>query len=148
MNTPRNVGKITVSLDEVNSTHVDAELHRQDVANRMAQHQEKIRVSFGGSGEMIGAKGGFFRAAMVYMAIFGIIFSVAAWGIGECIIKASNEHPWSVASPVIAYIIKTYPNASDAEFKRMMKAARDLKGQSDNPFFQDGFWEQSKDVVN
>ena len=34
-----NNDKITVSLDEVNSTRVDAELHRQDVANRMAEHQ-------------------------------------------------------------------------------------------------------------
>lgn len=70
-----NNDKITVSLDEVNSTRVDAELHRQDVANRMAEHQEKIRVNFSGSGEMISSKGGFFRKAIVYMAIFGFVFS-------------------------------------------------------------------------
>ena len=39
MSTPKNVGKIPVSLDEVNSTHVDAERHRQVVAIRLAKRQ-------------------------------------------------------------------------------------------------------------
>ena len=82
--------KIKVSLDEVNSTRVDAEVHRQDVANRMAQHQEKIRINFEGSGEMIGAKGGVFRDSLVYMTVFGAVFSILGWGFAELFMSAAN----------------------------------------------------------
>ena len=141
--------KITVSLDEVNSSHVDAELHRQDVASRMAAHQEKIRINFGGSGEMLGAKGGFFRKAIVYMAVFGIISSVIAWGLGECVIKASDSHPWPVAQSVIAYIFKEYPNASKDQFNRLLETARkNLKNQENNPYLQESFWTQPQDALD
>ena len=82
-----NNNKISVSLDEINSSHVDAELHRQDVASRMAAHQEKIRINLGGSGEMLGAKGGPFRNAIVYMLIFGSVSSVLGWAVAELFMK-------------------------------------------------------------
>ena len=110
-----NKDKITVSLDEVNSTRVDAELHRQDVANRMAEHQEKIRVNFGGSGEMISSKGGFFRKAIVYMAIFGFAFSVIGWLFGEIPLANSINHPAVQARNLIVGIVNARPNISDSE---------------------------------
>ena len=83
--------KIKVSLDEVNSSRVDAELHRQDVTQRMAEHQEKIRLNFSGSGEMLGAKTGVFRNSLVYMTIFGTVSSILGWGFAELFMRASNE---------------------------------------------------------
>lgn len=91
-------------MDEVNSSQVDAELHRQDVTSRMAAHQEKIRINFSGSGEMLGAKGVFFRKAIVYMAIFGFIFSLLGWWIGEGPIKESEKNDIIQAQQLIAYI--------------------------------------------
>ena len=40
-----NNSKITVSLEEVNSSKVDVELHKQDVANRMAEHQRQVHAN-------------------------------------------------------------------------------------------------------
>ena len=131
--------KITVSLDEVNSTQVDTELHRQDVAERMAEHQEKIRVNFSGS-QPINSQGGFFRQSMVYMAIFGIVFSIIAWFLGEQVIKVSYNHPWSVAANVISYIYKKYPNVTDYQIKEHFAEARkNIPEQQDNPFLLDSF---------
>lgn len=117
--------KITVSLDEVNSSQVDAELHRQDVTSRMAAHQEKIRINFGGSGEMLGAKGGFFRKAIVYMAIFGFVFSVLGWWLGEGPQKESTNNEIIQAQQIIAYIVKDKPDISIYQLKNVLREIKD-----------------------
>ena len=136
--------KITVSLDEVNSSRVDAELHRQDVANRMAEHQEKIRVNFGGSGEMISSKGGFFRKAIVYMAIFGFVFSIVAWGVGEVMQEKRSDYDY--AFDMINFFFSTYPNSSEQDFFDFLEYAR--KDHQNNPYLQENFWRQSDAAID
>lgn len=140
--------KIKVSLDEVNSTQVDAELHRQGVAQRMAEHQEKIRLNFGGSGEMLGAKGGFFRKAMVYMAVFSIVSSIFAWIVGERFISEQEKNPFYIARQVYAALLKEKPDASKTDLKRALSNIRSqFPEQKDNPYFQDSFLDKSEDEV-
>lgn len=138
--------KIKVSLDEVNSTQVDAELHRQDVAQRMAEHQEKIRLNFGGSGEMLGAKGGFFRKAMVYMAIFGLVFSILGWLLGEGPIRTANSNPVIQTQELIGYIVKEKPNITTAELKTVLKRIKEnTPVLSNNEYLPDKFVDMSND---
>lgn len=37
--------KIKISKEDINSEKIDAELHRQDVAERMAAHQRQVQSS-------------------------------------------------------------------------------------------------------
>ena len=73
-------GRISITLDEVNSAQVDAEIYRQGIVARMVAHQEQTEVNTS-SGQRIG--GGFFRKAVVYMAMFGLAASTIGWGVGE-----------------------------------------------------------------
>ena len=86
--------KIKVSLDEVNDPKIDEEIRRQDIAGRMAQHQETIRRTVSNSGVMPNAHGGFFRKSMVYMVVFGLLFSFFGWMIGEAPLHAADNHPF------------------------------------------------------
>ena len=72
--------KISISLDEVNSAQVDAEIRRQDIAARMAAHQEQVEA-YTPPAQRFNA--GFFRKAVVYMAVFGLVASIIGWGLGE-----------------------------------------------------------------
>ena len=139
--------KITVSLEEVNSSSVDNELHRQDISQRMAEHQEKIRINFGGSGEMLGVKGGLFRQAMVYMAIFGMVASLLAWGVGEIFQYKSDKHPWYDAWSCVQEFLHEYPNASIGELENYLTYWRNkIPRFRDNYFMSNEFWiELSKD---
>lgn len=132
--------KITVSLEEVNSSSVDNELHRQDISQRMAEHQEKIRINFGGSGEMLGVKGGLFRQAMVYMAIFGMVASLLAWGVGEFFEYKSDKHPWTIASSVVNFLFREYPNATNGQFKEYLANFREIPEYRNNYFLSNEFW--------
>lgn len=119
--------KITVSLEETNSAQVDAELHRQDIASRMAEHQEKIRISFGGSGEMLGAKGGFFHKAIVYMTVFGLVFSILGWGIGEIPIRKTKRATQAYVATL--YVLAYNPGISREGLKRILgrlKSEKDI----------------------
>lgn len=77
--------KIVISDEDVNTSQVDQEVRRQDIANRMAQHQKQVMAS------APTGKTPFFRKAVVYMGIFGLIFSLLAWGIGEVVDARSPE---------------------------------------------------------
>ena len=105
--------KISVSLDEVNDPKVDAEIQRQDIATRIAQHQETVRQNSPSYGVMLNAHGGFFRRSIVYMAIFGLVFSLLGWLLGEIPQYHSENHPVIAAWEVIQFIIKKEPNISD-----------------------------------
>ena len=107
--------KISVSLDEVNDPKVDAEIRRQEIAGRMAQHQETVKQNSQGHGEMPKADGGFFRKTIVYMAIFGLAFSIIGWILGEIPLWVSNSNPVIVARNLILYVVKNEPNISDRE---------------------------------
>jgi len=136
--------KISISLDEVNSERVDAEIHRQDIAARMSAHQEQVEANtpparrFGG---------GFFRKAVVYMAVFGLVASIAAWGVGEFIQYEENHHPWvqwhqcQMAWDVFQ---KNNPYGGDREWLNALDNLRDSgnKEWRDNPYFQRSFWTQ------
>jgi hypothetical protein len=80
--------KISISLDEVNSERVDAEIHRQDIAVRMAAHQEQVEANTPLSRRF---DAGFFRKAVVYMAVFGLVASIVGWGLGEIVMHKSDS---------------------------------------------------------
>lgn len=124
--------KITVTLDEVNSSQVDQELHRQDIAGRMAEHQEQVRLNLDGGG------GGFFRKAIVYMALFGIVFSVLAWGASECI--RDDDSPFQVAIDLTASFFKDYPQATKGDYIQFVQwLQREYPNLRDNPFLSEHF---------
>ncbi len=83
-----NDSKITVSLDEVNSSQVDVELHKQDVANRMAEHQRQVYAN-----SNINSDQGSYtlQSPFKYMAIFGAVFSLLGWLIGEFFMACSTS---------------------------------------------------------
>ena len=83
--------KISISLDEVNSAQVDAEIRRQDIAARMAAHQEQVEANTPTARRF---NAGFFRKAIVYMAMFGLVASVIGWGVGEIVQYNEQNHPW------------------------------------------------------
>ena len=98
--------KIVISDEDVNSSQVDQEVRRQDVANRMAQHQKQVMA--GGS---VG-KTSFFRKAIVYMSIFGLIFSLLGWGSGEIVLTQSKSKS-----------VKSEPMSKEAaEFQKFVRA--------------------------
>lgn len=115
-----NKEKISISLDEINSPNVDAALHRQDIADRMAQHQQKIRTTFGGSGEMLGAKGGFFRKSIVYMTIFGLIFSIVGWLLSEIPHQKGENIDILEASRLVVEVVKAFPDLYDSEYEEIV----------------------------
>lgn len=126
-----NKEKISISLDEINSPNVDAALHRQDIADRMAQHQQKIRTTFGGSGEMLGAKGGFFRKSIVYMTIFGLIFSIVGWLLGEIVMKKSDDF---FEALIIADSVSYFSDSKDEKIEAIEEFLEEKKEFRDNSF--------------
>ncbi len=133
--------KITISMDEVNSERVDAEIHRQDIAARMAAHQEQVEANtppvrrFGG---------GFFRKAVVYMAVFGLAASIAAWGIGEFFQYKERHHPWYQCQEAW----KTC-HANNWNWLTCIDVLRksDNKEYQQNPYFKRSFWNQSDSAL-
>ena len=125
-----NSSRIIVTLNEVNSSQADQELHRQDIAGRMAEHQEQVRLNLDGGG------GGFFRKAIVYMALFGIVFSVLAWGASECI--RDDDSPFQVAIHLAARFYKDYPQATKGDFIEFVQwLQRESPDLRDNPFLSE-----------
>ncbi len=134
--------KITISLDEVNSERVDAEIHRQDIAARMAAHQEQVEANTPSSRRFGGS---FFRKAVVYMAVFGLAASIVGWGVGEIVQYKENHHPWRQCEAVWEMFHKKNPNASSGEWLRLIDNLResDHREFRANPYFRRSFWEQS-----
>lgn len=139
--------KITVTLDEVNSSQVDDEIKRQSIAGRMAEHQEMIRQS---SGEMLGAKGGFFRKSIVYMTLFGLIFSILGWGFGEGVYKKIEQFDvfLKVSDLIEEKMLEDAKEynlyRSGEEFhkavnERIVKAGEELPELKGNPYFRAEF---------
>ena len=142
-----NDSKITISLEEVNSSQVDAEIHRQDVAGRMAQHQEAVKQNYGHlEGGVNGS--GIFQKAIVYMAFFGFISSLLGWAVGEGIRHIEEKHPWEVASTAFYFFNKEKPNATASEFNAFLSNTRNKYPElSNNQFLQNEFWNRSdKDI--
>ena len=138
--------KITVSLDEVNSSSVDAELHRIDVAERMAQHQSMVQQTESKSAPASNRQGLNFRSATVYMAIFGLVGAIIAWGLGEVPLHIQESSPWSFASGIIRNYYTENPDATIYDFYQMLSRVKEnVPEQKDNPYLQREFWEQGKD---
>jgi len=116
--------KITVSLDEVNSAKVDSEINRQNIVGRMGDHQEKIRVNIGQS-KPLNKQGAGFRKSIIYMALFGFIFSVMAWTAGEIIWKIQDDNPVNQLKEIFRYIHTEKPNMSNYELRQFLQRAKD-----------------------
>ena len=92
--------KITVSIEEVNSSQVDAELHRQDVANRMAEHQQTVMNNARTRNEnTLVAKP---KNDIQNMIIWGGVFSFIGWLVGEIFFSVS-KHAGTEGEAILAY---------------------------------------------
>ena len=115
--------KISVSLDEVNSSSVDAELHRTDVAERMAQHQAMVQQTQSKSAPASNRQGLNFRSAVVYMTIFGLVGAIIAWGLGEIVCKNDNLLCWLLWSISVSSIISSTLSSAEAFMSKNMNLA-------------------------
>lgn len=139
--------KISISLDEVNSERVDAEIHRQDIAARMAAHQEQVEANTPSTRRFRGA--GFFRKAVAYMAVFGLAASIIGWGLGEIVMYKVNHHPWYQLRQSIEFYNVFSTNNPRAGDREWLDALENLHKSgntelSGNPYLQRSFWTQSK----
>lgn len=135
--------KISITLDEVNSARVDEEIRRQDIAQRMAAHQEQVENTTPPGRSFAGA---FFRKAIVYMALFGLVASLLAWSAGEIFMYKSEHHPWLQATQIVKAYSKNNPNASVRMFINALDNLRYSSNDElkNNPYLQRSFWEQSE----
>ena len=138
--------KITISIDEVNSERVDAEIRRQDIAARMAAHQEQVEANTPVARRF---NAGFFRKAVVYMAMFGLVASIVGWGVGEVVQYRVTNHPWSQLCQCLELyraFNERNPNANDWEWLNVLDNLSDSgnKKLCRNPYLQRSFWTQSK----
>lgn len=133
--------KISVSLDEVNSSRVDAEIRRQDIATRMAAHQQQVESTTSASHRM---GGGGFRKAIVYMTVFGLIASVVGWGVGEIVQYKERHHPWAQCQLAWDVCHDANPRATNWDWLVFIDNLRnsDNKEFQRNPYFQRSFWNQ------
>ena len=133
--------KISVSLDEVNSSRVDAEIRRQDIAGRMAAHQAQVEANTSTSRRM---GGGGFRKAIVYMSVFGLIASIVGWGMGEIVQYKQDHHPWAQCQLVWDVCHEAKPNATIRDWLTFIDNLRnsDKAEWRNNPYFQRSFWNQ------
>lgn len=129
--------KITISLDDINSAQVDAEIKRQEIATRMAAHQSEIESTTSNSRRM--NPSGIFRRSMVYMAIFGLIASLMGWGLGEITQYKANNNPLVVFRECLSAYLKLAENPTDQEFafsyKALCRSGVDPRVREDNPYF-------------
>ena len=138
--------KITISLDEVNSERVDSEIHRQDIAARMAAHQEQVEANTPATRRF---NAGFFCKAVVYMAVFGLIASIVGWGAGEIVQYKSEHHPWCQYQAVLEVFLAKNPNANSRELLRFIDNLRESDNAEwrINPYFRRSFWNQSDSAL-
>ncbi len=129
--------KITVSLDEVNSTAVEAEVHRQEIAARMAAHQETVRRNFEVDGGLPDTKGGLFRKAFFVLPFFALIFSILAWMGGEITWSIREKNPKIQVFEILHVLYTTNPNLSDAELKETLSSIKENVPQYRNNYYLD-----------
>ena len=138
--------KISISLDEVNSERVDAEIRRQDIAARMSAHQEQVEANTPTSRRF---NAGVFRKAVVYMAVFGLASAILGWGVGEVVQYNERNHPYNQfkrALQVYNVFSSNNPHARDWEW---LEALDNLQKSGNkefcgNPYLQRSFWAQSE----
>ena len=139
--------KITISLDDVNTAQVDAEVRRQEIANRMAAHQASVEANTKNSHRM--NPQGWFRKSIVYMSIFGLIASLLGWGLGEIVEYAKENNYYSVYLNFVSALKSVKPNFKDRDFDQFYKLACEndvsfAKKTQENQYFSDDFWEKPK----
>lgn len=136
-------GKISITLDDVNSARVDAEIRRQDIAARMAAHQEQVVANTPATrrfGETL------FRKTVVYMAVFGLAASLVGWGVGEVVQYKDSHHPYRQLAIAVKAFLEKEPNADQGRIVRFLDNLRENGGKEfqDNPYFRRSFWNQSE----
>ena len=126
--------KIIISLEDVNSEQVDAEVKRQEIAIRMAAHQATVQSTTSDAKRM--NPSGLFRRSIVYMAVFGLAASLIGWGLGEIAQYKSDNNPLSFFMQIRAAYIKLNPQATTWQFKSKCKELRNENPKfANNPYF-------------
>jgi hypothetical protein len=78
--------KITISWNDVRSERTDAKVKKQEVYERVREHQERIVLEQKNQhAEPNCSKGSLWMKSVFFMAVFGFAGSLLAWGLGEII---------------------------------------------------------------
>ena len=135
--------KITISLEDVNSAKVDAEVRRQEIASRMAAHQATVESTTSNAKRM--NPSGLFRRSLVYMAIFGLVASLLGWGLGEITEYKIDNNSLVVFQRFVDVYVMQNPNATTWQFKTKCRA---LRGENEkfanNPYFDKEYLEAAE----
>jgi len=78
--------KLTITWDDVNSDAVDEVLERQDALSAAHQHFLEQQAQTGKDGAqqtVVQGRGGLLYIPAVYMALFGLLGAIFAWGLSE-----------------------------------------------------------------
>ena len=111
----------------------------------MAAHQELVEANTPLARRF---DAGFFRKAVVYMAVFGLAASIIGWGVGEIVQYKEDHHPWRQCMTALKAFKKLNPDASTREWQDFIEDLRkDKKEFRDNPYFRRSFWEQSDSEI-
>jgi hypothetical protein len=87
--------KITISLDDVNSSNVTMKITQDELIRRAEEHQEQVRKNIQFSGNNPATTGNssnsIFYKAWCYLALFGLVFGFLAWGTSEVFMQVSEQ---------------------------------------------------------
>ncbi|MDR2438826.1 MAG: hypothetical protein LBE12_05570 [Planctomycetaceae bacterium] len=87
--------KITISLDDVNSSNVTMKITQDELIRRAGEHQEQVRknVQFSGNNPATtdNSSNSIFYQAWCYLALFGLVFGFLAWGTSEVFMQVSEQ---------------------------------------------------------
>lgn len=76
--------KIKISWEEVNSPEVDLKVKQQELLGRVQDHYQPQPVAAAPwQGQPRPKTTNFWRNSLVYMAVFGLVGGLVAWGLGE-----------------------------------------------------------------
>ena len=138
--------KIRISLEDINSACVDAEVKRQEIASRMAAHQSQIESETDNSHRM--NPRGIFRRSIVYMAFFGLIASLIGWLAGEIAQYKLNANPLLVFREYYRNYQNIKPYAKEWEFfsdyRTICEKSKEIATQTkNNLYFTRDYWDKT-----
>jgi hypothetical protein len=87
--------KITISLDDVNSSNVTMKITQDELIRRAGEHQEQVQknVQFSGNNPATtgNSSNSIFYKAWCYLALFGLVFGFLAWGTSEVFMQVAEQ---------------------------------------------------------
>ncbi|MDR3232858.1 MAG: FHA domain-containing protein [Planctomycetaceae bacterium] len=81
--------KITISLEETNSSKVDTKIRIDNAMLQAAQHQQEVLRDYKPSAAA--SSGNVFQKAVVYLALFGLLFGFGGWCLSEIVQQVAES---------------------------------------------------------